>query len=228
MLQNDAVLQLFADPERRRKSALAGLANMRRSSRRLSLITSRDFSKRATVKDEKQIDVINQFDREVKEIISTAQFEKDKDTDIYTQVQDMKNRTKRSKSKLKEQSVITWLKKRYKDVAKKEYTNTEAELLRHKEIEDMFLLFDINRSGTLEIDEISKMFTSNGISINKSNLIKLFQMVDKDNSGTLTFAEFKEFMLNETRQKEFTELMKKERSQQINETQQNQSRDSVS
>ena len=79
----------------------------------------------------------------------------------------------------------------------------------------MFLLFDTNRSGTLEIDEISNMFKSNGISIKKNNLIKLFQMVDEDNSGTLTFKEFKEFMLSQTRQKLFTELMKKERDQQL-------------
>ena len=79
----------------------------------------------------------------------------------------------------------------------------------------MFLLFDTNRSGTLEIDEISNMFKSNGVYIKKNNLIKLFQMVDEDNSGTLTFNEFKEFMLSESRQKLFTNLMKKERDQQM-------------
>lgn len=43
----------------------------------------------------------------------------------------------------------------------------------------------------------------------------MFNMVDEDKSGTLTFAEFKEFMLSEDRQRLFTQLMKKERSQQL-------------
>ena len=86
---------------------------------------------------------------------------------------------------------------------------------RLKEIEDIFLLFDTNRSGTLEIDEISSMFKTNGIHINKNNLHQLFKMVDEDNSGTLTFDEFKEFMLSEERQKMFTQLMKRQRDEQI-------------
>ena len=40
-------------------------------------------------------------------------------------------------------------------------------------------------------------------------------MVDWDNSGTLTFDEFKEFMISQSRQKLFNDLMRKEREQQI-------------
>ena len=107
------------------------------------------------------------------------------------------------------------MKMRYKNIAKKEYTNTDSELARHKEIQDMFLLFDTNNSGTFEIDEIKNMFKYSGISIDKENLMKIFKMVDVDSSGTLTFDEFKEFMLNEERQKLFSDIMKKERSIQL-------------
>lgn len=40
-------------------------------------------------------------------------------------------------------------------------------------------------------------------------------MVDEDGSGTLTFDEFLEFMLNENRQKMFVKVMKDERLNQL-------------
>lgn len=110
-------------------------------------------------------------------------------------------------NKLSEHSISKWLKRRS--------IESESEIQRSKEIEDIFLLFDTNRSGTLEIGEISNMFKNNGIHLNQSNLQQLFKMVDEDNSGTLTFEEFKEFMLSEERQKLFTELMKKLRVEQM-------------
>lgn len=59
------------------------------------------------------------------------------------------------------------MKSRYRHKAKKEYTNTDSELLRHKEIQDMFSLFDTNRSGTFEIDEIKYMFKNSGIAMDQ-------------------------------------------------------------
>jgi hypothetical protein len=134
----------------------------------------------------------------------------------FRKIREIKLNSKKM-GKLKQQSIISWLKSRYSEKAKKIYTNTDSELARHREIENMFLLFDTNRSGTLEIDEISNMFRSNGIQIKKAHLIEMFNIVDADKSGTLTFSEFKDFMLNDDRQKLFTELMKKERDQQAKE-----------
>jgi len=59
------------------------------------------------------------------------------------------------------------MKSRYKLQAKKEYTNTNSELVRHKEIEDMFNLFDTDNSGTFEINEIKHMFKNSDIQIDK-------------------------------------------------------------
>lgn len=138
---------------------------------------------------------MKRIDEELDDIISLAKEEGDKETDLFKQVDMIKNKHTKT-SKLGQHSVVKWLKRNYMRTY-----NTSSELLRQKEIEDIFYLFDTDRSGTLELSEIAKMFDSNGIEISKNNLVQLFKLVDEDNSGALTFDEFKEFMLNEDRQK---------------------------
>ena len=197
----------------RKRSKLLRIASERRTTLKNSCLNPSSAS--IQISDSiKDLDAFKANSHEITEILEIAKNQEEKSTDVFSQIREMQQSTCKYNN-LKHQSVVNWLKSRYSKVAKKEYTNTDSELLRHKEIEDMFLLFDSNRSGTLEINEISDMFKTNGISMTKANLVHMFQLVDKDNSGTLTFNEFKEFMLSETRQKLFTDLMRKERDQQI-------------
>ena len=44
--------------------------------------------------------------------------------------------------------------------------------------------------------------------INKESLKLLFSVVDTDNSGTITIEEFKEFLNNRNRQREFSQSLR--------------------
>ena len=57
-------------------------------------------------------------------------------------------------AKLKQTDVIKWVRSRHSTQSKKEYRYTQLELERNKEIEEIFYLFDTDRSGTLEINEL--------------------------------------------------------------------------
>ena len=49
----------------------------------------------------------------------------------------------------------------------------------------------------LEMDELNQLFVSNGILLGKENTRDFFKLLDADNSGSLSMAEFKEFLFND-------------------------------
>ena len=147
------------------KIKLNRVASARRSTRKQS-INSQNISSLQISDSIKDLDAFKSNTKEIIEILEIAQKEEEKTIDVFSQIKEMQETTFKYNS-LKKHSVVNWIKSRYGNVAKKEYSNTDAELLRHKEIEDMFFLFDKNRSGTLEINELTDMFKSNGISLKK-------------------------------------------------------------
>ena len=60
-------------------------------------------------------------------------------------------------------------------------------------MEGVFQKFDIDQSGTIELNELHCMFKAHGIEISKNELKSLFQIVDTDGSGSLSLDEFKKF-----------------------------------
>jgi Ca2+-binding EF-hand superfamily protein len=68
---------------------------------------------------------------------------------------------------------------------------TEEYLLRQ-----LFESFDTNKSGDLTIDELWAMAAKLEISVERKYLAALFKVIDADNSGTIEFEEFCNFLIN--------------------------------
>lgn len=91
---------------------------------------------------------------------------------------------------------MKWMKKRCIDKAKKEYILNDLELKETLAMEALFIQFDTDKSGTLEMNELFDMFKNNGIHINEQILREMFKYADVDGSGNLTVDEFKSLMTN--------------------------------
>ena len=64
----------------------------------------------------------------------------------------------------------------------------------------------------MEVDELYNMFISNGIDIRMPELMKIFNIVDVDGSGSLSLDEFFEFAVNEDAAQCFREVVRKIRA----------------
>ena len=53
-----------------------------------------------------------------------------------------------------------------------------------------FREFDINGDGTIDRQELEKVFTSLGKQFSKDELDRMISLADKDQSGTLDYEEF--------------------------------------
>ncbi len=72
----------------------------------------------------------------------------------------------------------------------------------------IFKKFDEDRSGLLEMDELSTMFKQNGLELGKKNTKDFFELIDADHSGSLSLSEFKQFLFDEDSKKSFREIMR--------------------
>ncbi|CDW80651.1 ef hand family protein [Stylonychia lemnae] len=113
--------------------------------------------------------------------------------------------------KLKNYHTMKWLQNRYFDRAKKEYILTDHQIKDTLAMETLFIRFDEDNSGTLELKELIKMFRENQINISDKIIRELFRFADQDHSGTLTLEEFKSLLVNEQALDRFRELMIQER-----------------
>lgn len=74
---------------------------------------------------------------------------------------------------------------------------TEEELTdRHKEIKDLFTIFDKDNSGTITSDEVKSLLTSLGRETTTEEIQKLVSECDKDKNGTIELQEFINWMDN--------------------------------
>ncbi len=64
-----------------------------------------------------------------------------------------------------------------------------SELEIEKEIRDIFKLYDLNNSGTIKKEELSKFLFSIGKPFEEKELIELFKVVDRDHNGTISSDE---------------------------------------
>ncbi len=74
---------------------------------------------------------------------------------------------------------------------------TDEELRQTLAIETLFIRFDSDQSGTLEMDELLQMFKSNHINVSRKIIKELFHFADADNSGTISLEEFKALLSNQ-------------------------------
>ena len=65
----------------------------------------------------------------------------------------------------------------------------------YKEIEDAFLLFDKDGSGTIDVGELKDALRVLGVNLNLNETRKLMEQADKDGSGSIELEEFMPLML---------------------------------
>ncbi|XP_071160618.1 calmodulin-like isoform X3 [Mytilus edulis] len=59
-----------------------------------------------------------------------------------------------------------------------------------KEIKELFDLFDVDKSGTVSLDELAKIVRGLGSNPTEAELKEMFAEVDKDGSGNIDIDEF--------------------------------------
>ena len=63
------------------------------------------------------------------------------------------------------------------------------------EIERLFILYDTDESGLIDVRELYRMFKDNGITqITNEEFREIFKVVDSDGSGNISCQEFKRFV----------------------------------
>merc|ERR1711915_489379 len=77
------------------------------------------------------------------------------------------------------------------------------------EDQKMFMLFDKDDSGALNINEFREAFQSLGIDLSSRNAKKLFKKVDKDGSGQVDMEEFIRFPNPEQEEQKIKEAFKR-------------------
>ena len=55
-------------------------------------------------------------------------------------------------------------------------------------------MIDEDKSESIEFEEMQAMFEQIGLETSKEEIMILFREIDKDNSGTITYNEFLEFL----------------------------------
>ena len=63
------------------------------------------------------------------------------------------------------------------------------------EIESLFKLFDENKSGGIDKDELIKTYQGLGYEIDDTRAMEMIRSVDKNNNNEIDLDEFKELML---------------------------------
>jgi Ca2+-binding EF-hand superfamily protein len=61
-----------------------------------------------------------------------------------------------------------------KDSISKEYTLTPSEIVKEKQIEEMFGKLDTDKSNALDMQEMSELFNENGVTMTKKQVAEMF------------------------------------------------------
>lgn len=115
------------------------------------------------------------------------------------------------RTKLHTKSVNLWFRKHCPSNTLIKYLYFPEELLQHENIKEIFQSFDHDKSQSLDIGELVKMFKQFNINISKTDLKELFDVIDEDKDNALNFSEFKNCTLSERGQRVFNRIMKKVR-----------------
>jgi Ca2+-binding EF-hand superfamily protein len=69
-----------------------------------------------------------------------------------------------------------------------------ANELRRLELQEMFNLFDLDKGGDVQRDELGPLMQALGITLEKNEMDQMFDQFDQDKSGAITFDEFWKYM----------------------------------
>mmetsp|Transcript_18697 Transcript_18697/g.33826 ORF Transcript_18697/g.33826 Transcript_18697/m.33826 type:complete len:219 (-) Transcript_18697:269-925(-) len=97
---------------------------------------------------------------------------------------------------LKTREVTAWLKTRYARQSKESYLLSPKERSALQEATMVFEEFDLDKSGTLDLQELAKLFQSFGLDLTKRDLSEMFAVVKPKSRSQITLEEFKRFTLS--------------------------------
>ena len=63
------------------------------------------------------------------------------------------------------------------------------------DVREAFDLFDADGSGSIDVEEMGEAMKALGVTVTKPQIEKMMSSVDSDNSGMVSFEEFKQFKL---------------------------------
>lgn len=131
------------------------------------------------------------------------------------EVQKSLERNLRSSStkKMHEFSTLNWFKKRCPKSTKDSYLYSAEELSSISMATEVFVDYDQDKSGTLEIEEIYSMFQHNGINISRRKLCNLFGMIKTKQKNKLNLEEFKELTFSNRANNYFKDIMREAKNE---------------
>lgn len=71
---------------------------------------------------------------------------------------------------------VNWLKKRFTQHAQPKYLKTRQELQKDQEILDVFTKIDFDGSGKIDVGELRRMFSQNGIHLTREEIEAFFAL----------------------------------------------------
>ena len=91
---------------------------------------------------------------------------------------------------------------------------TKSEILRDEILLRVFERFDTGRCGCIKFDDFCLIFENFNLQLTRQECAQLFIAADKDRSGDLNFAEFKDFSCGDKTNEIYKPLLKRVREQQ--------------
>lgn len=83
---------------------------------------------------------------------------------------------------MKKLAIREWLAKRYADRAKKNYFQTDLEMMTDDRISEMFAVMDLDGGGTVSVGEVTALFKSAGIDSSMEEIADMFAEAQRRNS----------------------------------------------
>lgn len=122
---------------------------------------------------------------------------------------DIKRRERTSStSKMHEFPTLNWFKKRFPASTKESYLYSTEELQHISMATEVFMDYDQDNSGSLEVEEVYSMFQHNEINISRKKLSYLFNIIHTKQKNKLNLEEFKELTFSSRANNYFKEIMR--------------------
>lgn len=110
--------------------------------------------------------------------------------------------------------IIRWINKHSNETIKQAYSMTKSDILKDEMFRRVFERIDYTNSGKVKIEEFALIFTNFNIQISKNELQAMFNMADRDQSGDLSFNEFKQMVNDQKIQEIYRAVIDRHRDQQ--------------
>eukprot|EP00842_Homolaphlyctis_polyrhiza_P001481 jgi/Hompol1/2333/HPOL_002175-RA len=81
-----------------------------------------------------------------------------------------------------------------KDRVRKEIKNMNLSNEEREYYVEAFCIFDLDGSGTIDVDELGEVMKSLGLEVSEKEILKMMQQIDDDCSGEISITEFVQLM----------------------------------